>query len=73
MDAFFKYFKLLFPHFILIISFVLIVQWILTLFNPNLGLISMNNLVCCLELIVFFVASFVGGLLYIIDAYRRKK
>ncbi len=72
MNKFFKYFKVLFPHFLLIMSFVFIVQWVLTLFNPNLGLISMNNIVCCLELILYFSVAFVGALLYVIDVYRKK-
>lgn len=72
MNKFFKIFKLVFPHFVLILSFVLGVQWVLTLFNPNLGLISMNNIVSCLELIIFFVVCFAGALLWIIDIYRKK-
>jgi hypothetical protein len=53
-------------------SILLITQWILTLFNPNLGLLSMNNIVACLELLLFFVGSLAGGVVYIVDFYRKK-
>ena len=72
MNKFMKIFKTIFPHFQLVMSILLVTQWILTLFNPNLGLLSMNNIVACLELLIFFVVSLVGGIVYIIDFYRKK-
>ena len=72
MNKFFKIFKAVFPHFQLVMSVLLITQWILTLFNPNLGLLSMNNIVACLELLIFFAVSLLGGIVYIVDCYRKK-
>ena len=72
MNKFFKIFKAVFPHFQLVMSVLLITQWILTLFNPNLGLLSMNNIVACLELLIFFAVSLLGGIVYIVDFYRIK-
>ncbi|MBQ8216152.1 MAG: hypothetical protein IJX59_00725 [Clostridia bacterium] len=72
MNKFFKIFKAVFPHFQLVMSVLLITQWILTLFNPNLGLLSMNNIVACLELLLFFAVSLLGGIVYIVDFYRKK-
>ena len=71
MNGFFAFYKKIFPHILIVFSFVLTAQWILTLFNPNLGLISMHNPVCCIELIVYFLLCFFGGLLYLIDVYRK--
>ena len=72
MNKFFKYFKRIFPHYLLIVSATLITQWILTLFNPKLGLLSMNNIVVCIEFILHFVISTVGAILWIIDIYIKK-
>ena len=72
MNKFFKIFKAVFPHFQLVMSVLLITQWILTLFNPNLALLSMNNIVACLELLIFFAVSLLGGIVYIVDFYRKK-
>ncbi len=72
MNRFLKYFKLIFPHYLLVVSATLITQWILTLFNPNLGLLSMNNIVVCIEFILHFVISAVGAIFWIIDIYRKK-
>ncbi len=72
MNKFMRIFKAIFPHFQLVMSILLVTQWILTLFNPNLGLLSMNNIVACLELLIFFVISLLGGIVYIIDFYRKK-
>ena len=72
MNKFLSLCKAIIPHILLVMSVLLITQWILTLFNPNLGLLSMNNIVACVELLVFFVVSLFGSIVYIIDFYTKK-
>ena len=62
MGRFEKRFSRFFPHLQIVLSLSLITQWILLLFNPNLGLLNLNDPLSALYLLFSFVLLFAGGL-----------
>ncbi len=62
MNRFEKKFRRFFPHLQIVLSLSLIIQWILLLFNPNLGLLNLNDPLSALYLLFTFVLLFAGGL-----------
>ena len=62
MGRFEKRFSRFFPHLQIVLSLSLIIQWILLLFNPNLGLLNLNDPLSALYLLFSFVLLFAGGL-----------
>ena len=62
MGRFEKRFSRFFPHLQIVLSLPLIIQWILLLFNPNLGLLNLNDPLSALYLLCTFVLLFAGGL-----------
>ena len=61
----------IYPHVILIFSMMFTVFWALEKFNPIMGFLSGS--ISTVLLLIFFLLSFVGSVLFIVDDIYRKK